>query len=75
MHGMKNLVTLKALPSTQAQRANLGIEIYRLNHWNAVSSGRGVITHDEAVIGKTNLYNLILSEGKRSHSTDEIMET
>ena len=55
MHGMKNLVTLKALPSTQAQRANLRIEIYRLNHWNAVSSGRGVITHDEAVIGVIEL--------------------
>ncbi|HAQ5263902.1 hypothetical protein [Enterococcus faecium] len=46
-----------------------------MNHRNAVRSGRGVITHEEAVIGKTILYNLFLSEGKRSHSTDEVMET
>ncbi len=72
---MKHLVTLWAFPSTQAQRTDLRIEMNRLNYRNVVSSGRGVITHDEAVIGKINLYNLILSEGKRSHSTVEIMET
>ena len=49
--------------------------MYRLSYRNAVSSGRGVITHDETVIRKASLYNLFLPEGKRSHSTDEVMET
>lgn len=38
-------------------------------------SEHGVITHNEMLMRKSEMYNSFLSDGKRSHSTVETMET
>ena len=57
LHGMKLLTMLQALSNIQAQRANLRIYMKRLNYWNVVMLERGVITHDEALMRKSERYN------------------